>query len=49
MESKFLIYTLPADTSREPIGSVTAGTLEHAQRKVARILKLGYSLRLVRT
>jgi hypothetical protein len=49
MEGTYDIHTIPADVSGEPIGTVTADSRRNARRKVARIMKLGYEIRVVRS
>lgn len=48
MESHYLVYSSPAEVNGDPIGKVVAGSPVEALHKIARIIKLGYSLRIVR-
>ena len=46
MEHKFAIYVTPKPVDGEPVGYITADSHRYARRKVAVILKLGYTIEL---
>lgn len=48
MESRYAIYTSPADVTGEPIGYVYAESPRDAAHKAGRIIVIGYDLRVVR-
>jgi hypothetical protein len=47
MECRYAVYAIPAPTDGEPIGYVTAETMEQGRRMMGRIMKMGYWLRLI--
>jgi hypothetical protein len=47
MEQKYAVYVCPKPTPDEPIAYVTAETMSQARRMIARVMKMGYELRLI--